>query len=160
MWQWSGYTGLKKRWLPSMVRLRLFKMIPGQNYSRGRRDTNGSGRAKAERPTTLTSHPSRATNQAPKTPTFTKESDPHLPQASIPGTRLGSLLPIFLLAIILLAHLLGAVGRMAGVSGRGTHNIVACVAIGLRPLIVGLARLGRLEGRSRGTAGGGRLDGR
>lgn len=58
--------------------------------------------------------------------------------------RWNSLLPVFLLAILLLAHLFGAVGRMAGVSGRGAHNIVARVTVGLRPLIVGLTRFSRL----------------
>lgn len=66
------------------------------------------------------------------------------------------LLPV-LIALVVLARLLRAVGRVARVARAGADDVVAGVAVSLRPLVVGLARLGWLE-EGRGVAGG-RVDG-
>lgn len=52
---------------------------------------------------------------------------------------------------------------MAGDPRAGAHHVVTRVAVGLRPLIIGLARLDGLEGRGRGGGrvfGSRRLEGR
>lgn len=71
------------------------------------------------------------------------------------------LLPVLVAVVVSLAAFPRAVGRVARVAGRGTHHVVARLAVGLRPLVVGLAGLVRLQegGRLFGGLGGGRVDG-
>lgn len=63
------------------------------------------------------------------------------------------LLPVFLVAVIPLSRILGAVGRLAGVAGRGSDDVVASLAVGLGFLVVRLARLGRFK-EALGSGGG------
>lgn len=77
------------------------------------------------------------------------------------GTQYQRLLPILVAVIVSLAAFPGAVGRVARDAGRGPDHVVARLAVGLRPLVVGLAGLVRLQegGRLLGGLGGGRVDG-
>lgn len=76
-------------------------------------------------------------------------------------SQIGYLLPVFLVTVITLPGLLGAVGCLAGVARSDAHDVVAHVAVGLRFLVVGLAGLGGFEEFSIGLrVDGGRGPGR
>lgn len=168
---YAGKKEDKKKHCPEWDGYDYSKMIPGQDYSRHHCDTNGSrgGENQGSTTTTLASIHSSIPPIIDQSPPAKKRRELLHPPRKVDQQSLDrlqflkpgllGLLPILFLTILLLAHLLGAVGRLAGIPRGSTHNIVARVAIGLRPLVVGLARLGRLEGRSRGIAGGGWLDG-
>lgn len=72
----------------------------------------------------------------------------------------GALLPVLLVTVVRLSGILGAIGGLAwNARGRANH-IVACVAVGLRLLVVGLSRLRGLEEGLGGRLALLRVDGR
>lgn len=83
------------------------------------------------------------------------------PNRDKPPKHYQQLLPVLVAVVVSLAAFPRAVGSVARVAGRGTDHVVARLAVGLRPLVVGLAGLVRLQegGRLLGGLGGGRVDG-